>query len=139
MGIWRYRLEHDIVFESSHLRGVYLRNEWVTIENCVMTIKAGYAWDGCTPSYFILKGSILPKGLWFGVWDGPRGNNGRPVTWRASLFHDALCQFIEDIVGLNKEKTLLIFETIMVEDMTPLWMVSLYVSAVRKFGPQDWK
>jgi hypothetical protein len=48
---WRYALAHDYGFHTKYLRDVHFKNKWLTIKDGDVVIKAGYAWDGCSPSY----------------------------------------------------------------------------------------
>ena len=140
MAIWRYKLEHDFVYESHALLGVEFQNDWVIISGGVMHIRETYAWDGCTPSYPIKPffGFILPRGVWIGVWDGPLGVDGHTVSWKASLCHDVLCQFRKEIPRLTKQDTLTVFKALLASSQAPWWMVWLYPAAVNLLGPQKW-
>lgn len=138
MSTWRYKLTEEFVVVSRHLLGVHFKNDWMMIDDGIMRIQPKYAWDGCTPS-FNVPFPGLPNGLWFGIWDGPLGEDCRPITWRATLCHDALCQFRAQIVGLSKKKTILFFEEQLVMNKSPLWMDVLYPAAVARFGPQEWQ
>ncbi len=140
MSNWRYKLETDFSFFSHHLAGVDLVNEWCEIKNNIINVEPGYAWDGVTPAYPIIKSGPPSYGLWFGVWDGPRYTNGLPVTWRATLIHDVLCQFREDIKhSITKEQTVNIFKDKLRIDGAPKIIQEVYPWFVDKFGPQDWK
>lgn len=140
MAVWRYQLEHDFIMDSDALLGVVFYNEWVTIHSGRMHIKKGYAWDGCSPSYPIklLGGLFIPHGFWIGIWDGPLGTDARPVSWKASLCHDVLCQFREQIAHITKEDTIQVFQSMLQMNHAPHWMWALYPLAVRWFGPQAW-
>lgn len=129
---WRYRLAAPLTLYASELRGVTFANEWLTIKNGWVTVTAGYAWDGCTPAW------KLATGLWLGVPDGPLGTDGRPVSWRASLVHDALCQFRTEIPGLTKSATVKLFARLLREGSAPAVMCVLYPAAVHLFGPKSW-
>lgn len=131
MTTWRYKLAAPFEKSTPHLIGVDFSNEWITIRHGRITIKAGYAWDGCSPSW-----NIGP--LWFGPWDGPLTSSGVPVTFYATLVHDALCQFRPDIKGLSKSATVKLFEDMLVQTKAPKWMIWLYPNAVDIFGPQNW-
>ncbi len=136
---WRYKIPNDFNYKSYLLLGVSFSNEWVKIENGEIVIKAGYAWDGCSPAYKVISGKLFPSGIWFGPWDGPIGIDGHVVSHRASLVHDALCQFREDITGLTKDLVVEIFKQLLEKDSAPLWMTSIYPKMVSMFGPQKWK
>ena len=117
---------------APELMAVAYAGPWLEIRHCRLSIRSGYAWDGCSPSV------RLPGGIWLGPWDGPLGPDGRPVSWRASLVHDALCQFRPDIQGLTKDATVQLFRRMLAEDGAPGWMCRLYPAAVWRFGPQEW-
>lgn len=82
---WRYALASVFGHTSRHLAGIDFENDWITIRTCNIVIKAGYAWDGCSPCI-----SILGL-LYVGTPDGAE-HLGAPATYHASLVHDALCQ-----------------------------------------------
>ena len=138
MGVWRYKIEQDVEIEITDLKNIYFENKWIKISNSKIIIRAQYAWDGCSPAYCIRLGTSLPNGLWLGVWDGPKAQDGLPVTWLASLVHDALCQFRKDICGLSKKKTVLIFKKLLIERKAPGYITFLYPTAIDLFGPQEW-
>ncbi len=130
---WRYRLDVDFHGDAPELAGVSFANDWLRIEARRVFVCTGYAWDGCSPSV------RLAGGLWLGTWDGPRGNDGRPVSWQASLVHDALCQFRGEIQGLGKAASVRLFGRLLTDAGAPGWMCRLYPWAVSRFGPQDWR
>ena len=129
---WRYRLQERLELFAPELVTIAYVGLWLEIRHCRLSIPAGYAWDGCSPS---LK---LPGGLWLGPWDGPLGIDGRPAAWRASCVHDALCQFRPEIAGLEKSATVDLFRRVLIEDDAPDWMCRIYPIAVDFFGPQTW-
>lgn len=129
---WRYKTEEDIVSFAEELKGVFFSDKWLSIDDGRIHIPQQYAWDGCSPSW------QMPFGIWIGTWDGPLGIDARPVSWRASLFHDALCQFRPKIYNLKKQNTIDLFSRLLRESNAPAWMCKLYPEAVRRFGPQDW-
>lgn len=116
--------------QSEHLRGVWFSGEWGEIEDGLITIHAGYAWDGCSPA-------IKVFGVWLGVPDGPLNPDGRPQAWAASLVHDFLCQFSRKI-AIEKRKTVALFESMLIAGGFSDWRASLYAKAVDLFGPQNW-
>lgn len=130
---WRYRLEYEFRAYAPELSVIEFHNQWLFIDRGNVVISRGYAWDGCSPAW------RMPGGLWIGPWDGPRGTDGRPVSWHASLVHDALCQFRPDLVGVSKDATVRIFKRMLVEAGAPGWMCSIYPWAVDYFGPQNWR
>lgn len=123
---WFYRLDQPFTHESPHLAGISFCNDWCRIEGGIITIAAGYAWDGCSP-----KWALGP--LVIGTPDGPLLADGWRQTGRASLVHDVLCQFKTDI-PVTKSATVAVFDELLRADRWP-WRL-LYVSAVDWFGPQ---
>ncbi len=98
-----YKILKDYVYEDT---GWELEKEfdskWLHIsKDGVITVKAnekGYAWDGCTPKVSIFNLFIL------GVPDGHVDyRTMEPFTYRASLVHDALYQYL-DTIPVTKEK-----------------------------------
>lgn len=136
---WRYKLADPFMFRSPYLEGVSFHNDWLDIEEGIMMIRAQYAWDGCTPAYCIIDGGENSDGFWIGIWDGPVGPDGKRATWMATVVHDALCQFREEIHGLTKEKTIAIFKSLLKQNNCPCCIVTLYPKAVDLFGPQEWQ
>ena len=132
MSTWRYKLDEPFKIVASELEGVRFSNEWLLIQDSALRVEEGYAWDGCTPSW------RLPGGWWVGVPDGPCRENGRPVTWAATLIHDALCQFRPEIQGLTKKATVDLFKRMLIEAKAPKIIYELYPWAVNIFGPQRW-
>ena len=128
---WRYRLEEDFVYYTKNLEGVHFISEWLIIDNGTVTVKAGYAWDGVTPAIYMF-------GMWFGVWDGPKGKDGKVVSWKATAVHDAFCQFIGLIKNIKKEQTVAVFKELLELNDSPKFMCKLYPFCVNYMGPQDW-
>lgn len=79
-------------------------SKWIHIsKDGVITIKAGYAWDGCTPKWSLLNLLIV------GVPDGHIDHRTMvPFTYHASLVHDALYQYL-DTVPVRKVEIDLLF------------------------------
>ncbi|EEG08942.1 hypothetical protein [Pseudogulbenkiania ferrooxidans] len=127
---WRYRLDHPYLHTSPHLVGVEYRNDWIDIRpHGTILIQPGYAWDGCSPAW------RLPGGLWLGTPDGPLGVDGRPLSYHASLVHDALCQWKREI-PIRQRATVRVFAELLQLAGAPPWRVWLYASAVARLGPQ---
>lgn len=129
---WRYRLDTPFEMVAPELIGIDFSNERITIRHARIRIAASYAWDGCSPSW------RLPGGIWLGVPDGPLTTEGKPVTFHATLVHDALCQFRPDIPNLSKKQTVDLFRSMLIESGAPTWMIRLYPWAIDHFGPQNW-
>ena len=134
---WRFKLDTDFEYQSELLNGIEFENKFIKISNGIILIRKEYAWDGCSPAYKLNLGSLLPQGLWFGTWDGPCNTNGLPVSWRASIVHDAICQFRADIL-ISKKTSVNIFKELLIKDLAPKWMYTIYPLFVSMFGPQKW-
>ena len=129
---WRYRLDRPASELFEVLAGIGFSNAWMSIRDGRMRVNDGYAWDGCSPAW-----NVRGTSVWLGVPDGLLGFDGRPAAWRASLFHDALCQFRGEISGLTKAAATSVFSSLLAADCAPLWMQKLYPAAVLRLGPQD--
>lgn len=131
---WLFQLEKDYSFKSEkvsvHLNeDLEFRDEchklWLEIKkDGTITVKEGYAWDGCSPKFNILDL------FWVGTPDGAL-DEGKPITYYASLVHDALGQFREEKeMPFDRKQRDLIFAE-MLEGFT---FQRLYYMAVRIFG-----
>lgn len=126
---WRYALANDYGHASPQLHGIDFENDWVTIHRGNIVIKAGYAWDGCSPCISVL-------GLFYlGTPDGAH-HLGVPATYHASLVHDVLCQWKKEI-PISKAATVALFHDLLLEVRFPL--AGLYAFAVNRLGPQDFQ
>ena len=129
---WRYRTDRPVSETFEALSGLDFSNAWLSIHDGWMRVSEGYAWDGCSPVW-----TVRGTPIWLGVPDGPLGFDGRPAAWRASLFHDALCQFRGAVPGLTVAAATSVFSSLLAADGAPMWMQRLYPAAVLRFGPQD--
>jgi hypothetical protein len=97
---------------------------WATIEEGILYISQGYAWNGCSPKRKVL-------GVWIGTPD-------TASNVHASLVHDVLFQFSATkhfrftFCQVNS-----IFRSIMRKDRFPL--SEPYYQAVMSFGEDYWK
>lgn len=102
-----YTLEHDVIFDTSidfgELR--YLKDDsgkiWASVKGNVLIVERGYSWDGCTPKYKI---KLFGRTFIFGISDGgvirhkrKYFNEWAPLRKYASLKHDVLCQFLDQL------------------------------------------
>ena len=137
-----YTLREDFVWETEHsipeslyfydenrskLRMVVNKTGKDAIE---ITIKKGYAWDGCTPKISIFDLFIL------GTPDGILSDKtGKPKAYYASLVHDALYQFLPEMnesQGITRRDADDFFQRILVEhEFAPN---KIYWLAVRMLG-----
>jgi len=115
-GPWRFTTTEPLVFVLSQPPTRLFENDWLHVSNTgLLVISAGYSWDGCSKSP-----------------DGPRGYDGLPVTWRASLIHDALYQFCIDNGVYTRAQADQFFKEALQEAGFAFWPV--YYAAVRLFG-----
>lgn len=102
---------------------------WLMIDIAgVMTIAAGYSWDGCSPKYLIAGR----------IWGTPDGKidpvTKLPATYYASLVHDVLCQFEgHPDMPWSREEIDLIFYEVLQRDQFEY--ADLYYWGVVKLGP----
>lgn len=130
---WLYRLERPVTWRSGHpfqddmafndASGT--RRLEITREGAI-TVLSGYAWDGCTPKINLFD-------ILFGTPDGVVDTRtGRPKTYYASLFHDALYQFLGSGLPLRRATIDRFFLRLLTAtDFRPR---PLYFAAVRLFG-----
>lgn len=128
--MYLYTLSKNYKYKHKLLQGIVFKNEWLDIAPCgTLTITKGYSWDGCSPKFALL-------GFTIGTPDGHLRGDGYPVLAWASLVHDVLCQF-KDEVPITKRISLAIFDDMLKEVN---WKFrKLYVVAVNLFGPQKFK
>lgn len=125
MAKWRFKFSRDYALFLTFNTGIhaefYDKNEkhWMTIDGNIIIIKAGYAWNGCSP-----------KRCLFGQWVGTPDYK---QTILASGIHDALCQFFNcEHFLLDKYTVDLIFYHIM--KRKEFHLTDIYYGAVNKFG-----
>ena len=129
-GIWRYQLPEAYHFQSPHLQGIEFANHWVTIMDAEMVVSKLYAWDGCSPTYYV------PVFGWVGTPDGKRDEKGIPQSYHASLVHDVLCQFRREI-PVTKHVSVTLFKELLLQGGFHPQAASLYAWFVKLWGPQD--
>ena len=117
----RKNFDNDLAFEdSSGVRRLEIRRDGE------IRVLSSYAWDGCTPKFSVWD-------VLFGTPDGvPNARTNKPKTYYASLFHDALYQFIDAGLPISRKDIDLIFIDLMKRDN--FGPRKLYFLAVRLFG-----
>lgn len=126
---WIFKIKKDYRFSSIH-RGKSFDSRWLRLEpDGTVTVKAnkrGYAWDGCTPKFSILGLLII------GTPDGHIDiETGKPITYHASLVHDAFYQYLRDVPVSRREIDRQFLLTLRQHHFPLAW---LYYAAVRIFG-----
>lgn len=126
---WIFKIREDFVFQSRHL-GRTFDSEWLKLEpSGRVTVKAnatGYAWDGCTPKWSLLGLAII------GTPDGHVDiRTEKPLTYYASLVHDAFYQYLEDVPVTKREIDRQFYE--MLRD-AGFPLARIYYFFVRAFG-----
>lgn len=86
MTVYLYKLEED--YRCYFPVNIRFKNKWCVIADNVITIKKGYAWNGCSPNQNIFD---------LGYIGTPNGTldtaTGKPKLYYASCVHDCLYQF----------------------------------------------
>jgi hypothetical protein len=134
---WVYRLDESFSWESGHeVPDDYLffdsaGKAWLMVERGgTITIFRSYAWNGCTPKLCLLD-------LLIGTPDGAvYAPTGERKTYRASLVHDALYQFLREASPLTRREADRFFLRLMQE--TDFVLAHVYWLAVRVFGWAFW-
>lgn len=133
---WLFRLDDSYTwctYKSAYHFGTIINdrlvfeNEWIWIDSGAITIKKHYAWDGCSYKWSILDLFVI------GVPDG-RLRYGLPITYHASLIHDALTQFRHELPITRKQATA-IFSALLKE--SGFFWRHVYVLMVKMFGQRD--
>ena len=123
---WLYILKEDYEWDASEHLGktIKFNCRWLRVNEGMITVKKGYAWDGCSPKFVIAD-------LWIiGTPDG-RKRYGKPVTYRASLVHDALTQF-KDELPITHQQATAVFSALLKE--AEFFWHRVYVLMIRVFG-----
>lgn len=127
--VWRYVTTKDIFLhvigivplEETRIFCDAKGKEWMRITHFGILIRAGYAWNGCTPKRW------YPVLGWVGTPDFKE-------TILGSLFHDALYQFHHtQHFPLHRSDCDLIFKVI-IERSGGKKIAAVYYTAVVKFG-----
>lgn len=127
-GIYKFITNKDLKFET-HLFGYDFENPWLKInpDGLVIvkgTYHKGYAWDGCTPKWNFFDLFLI------GTPDGRAiVNTQLPITYYASLIHDILLQFKNDI-GLSRKEA----DEVFLKYLGNFSLRYVYFVAVRLFG-----
>lgn len=136
---WIYVLDRDYIYNiAKHLPPLFNLSDgcafedangkrWLEIHpNGCAVVKAGYAWDGCTPKFSLWD-------ILVGTPDGvPHPITQKPKAYYASLLHDAFYQFLDAGLPLTRATVDAIFLEILTRDgFAPR---QFYYQSVRYFG-----
>ena len=127
--VWKF-VHNEDEWIMTNITGRNFPNERLLIEESgKITVKCGfengYAWDGCTPKWNCLH-------ITWGIPDGKLDfSTEKPMTYYASMFHDALYQF-KDKGCISRKEADVIFKILMKKNRFMWWPV--YYGAVRLFG-----
>lgn len=129
--VWRFQLDRQFSRADARLQGIEFTSRWVVISDGVLTVRAGYAWDGCSPAYY------LPLVGWVSPPNGRAGQDGFPQAYYPSLVHDCFCQF-RPYIAIDKATVVAIFQDMLMEAGFAKWAARLYAGVVNRLGPQHW-
>ena len=136
---WRYKLKEDFLLEFDNRDNISFSSEWFHVQDNQIRIVQGYSWNGCSPA-FMVSSDILGFSFWLGTPDGVFDLDTQlPQSWRASLVHDAFCQYRPEMTGIKKAFTVELFRKLLCDSGFPSWKAAVYSKSVALFGPQDWK
>lgn len=125
---YKFKIHKNQSYQTDWVLPYHFKSKWLDItEDGLITVKTGargYAWDGCTPKVSVFN-------LWIvGTPDGHVDyRTSKPFTHDASLFHDALYQYL-DTVPVSKKKIDLLF----LEMLGDFKLAKLYYWGVRLGG-----
>ncbi len=105
--IFRIKEDYPCPYETGWVLKESFIAEWLEISTTgdvkVKANAGGYAWDGCTPKWSVLNLFVI------GTPDGHIDHRTmKPYTYRASLVHDALYQYL-DTVPVTKAQIDIVF------------------------------
>ena len=126
---YKFTTARDIPVTQRYYTGRQFRSQWLEIQSdgtiIIFKNKHGYSWDGCSPKVVVLD-------LLLGTPDGAILENTKlPVTWFASLVHDAIYQY-KDRVPFTRAEADRLFYFMLKENNFKL--ARLYYFGVRAGG-----
>lgn len=137
--VYIYFLNKDYKYTPNahyNINIINFENDWIMIKNGVIRVKGtnndGYAWNGCSPKYSICD-------MYFGTPEGIINKETKmPKTYYASMVHDILYQFSDEIskLGLKRKIADKVFYDVLNRDNFK--MSYIYYLAVRLCGGKFW-
>ena len=127
---WKFVHHEDYQYYSERLRGRYFSKNWLSIENGLVTVKGsfnnkkGYAWDGCTPKFNFMDITwVIPDGKTIQHTEPISGKTHyAPITYYASMIHDALYQYKRCIPVTRKEADLIFYDILKGSKFSLAWL-----------------
>lgn len=124
MSFYKFKTNNPIVFQTE-IKNRAFKNDWIEINKSgQITVSKNYAWDGCSPKFNCLD-------LTIGTPDGRMVDCIYPITWYASLIHDACYQFKKEIPLTRKEVDVLFLNEMIKQDFK---LKYVYYYTVRLLG-----
>ena len=122
---YKFRTDSEYYFRTN-IKDRTFENEWIELlPNGVITISKGYAWNGCSPKIEVLD-------LIIGTPDGRSSRTDyKPLTFRASMVHDAIYQF-KEVIPITRKEADEVFDDELFR--ASFFWRKLYVFFVRAFG-----
>jgi len=130
--VYKFVHSHQDVSITTNLKNRSFNGDWLAIHpDGQVTIKSsshkGYAWDGCSPKFNFLD-------ITFGTPDGKLDyKTVKPITYYASMFHDAIYQYKSDVnLCISRKEADILFYLLLKKAKFKLAYV--YYFFVRVFG-----
>lgn len=122
--MYKFITDNTYHFEHKYFKENF-RSDFIEIDPGICYIGNNYAWNGCSPKFELLD-------IGFGTPDGVLNmNTGKPKTYFASMIHDALYQYKEEISITRKQADEIFYDILRMEDF---YWARTYYYAVRLFG-----
>jgi hypothetical protein len=165
-GPWINYIDYPLVRQTSLADNKSFYSDWLVIDNGMVIVNQGtcevnleskkvsydltkpnaYAWDGCTPKRLFFWLALIGTPDW---WHGEHKIQAiteqgelvdKKIFWQlcmhASLFHDALYQYLDNI-PLSKIQVDQLFHDMLIEAGMPKLLAKAYHWSVDKFGADD--
>jgi hypothetical protein len=105
--LWCYEITKPVTIPFTTIVADF-DSDWLSISKGRLTVKASvarpYAWDGCSPKCSFFDLFVI------GTPDGRTLQNGDRITKMASLIHDVLCQYVDDLPLTRRDIDLVFYE-----------------------------
>lgn len=121
--VFQLKENYTVYLPKKYTVDKFISNKIFTIYGNCMTISEGFSWDGCSPKFRVF-GKIL------GTPDG-RIVNGKPITYEASMVHDALYRYLGKLPFTRKKIDKIFYELLKRKNFK---YAGLYYFMVRRFG-----